>query len=124
MSLVLAQHEFLQDVAELIRYATSKGFLVTGGELYRTAEMQKLYVQAGRSKTMRSQHLQRLAIDLNFFKKQPDGSLKLIQTRDELKELGDFWEKLRASNRWGGSWRGLVEKGKSSFVDCPHFERI
>ena len=24
---------------------------------------------------------------------------------------------------WGGSWRGLIETGKSTFVDDPHFER-
>ena len=118
MSLIVAQAEFLLDACKLIEHATNSGFIVTGGELTRPIEMQQLYVKSGRSKTMASQHLKRLAIDLNFFR---DG--KLIQTREELKPLGDFWEGLNPKNRWGGNWRGLVDSGKSRFVDCPHFER-
>lgn len=118
MSLVDEQAMFLLDMVSLIHHATVTGFVVTGGELQRPVEMQKLYVQTGRSKTMDSMHLKKLAIDLNFFK---DG--KLIQSRDELKELGDYWEGLHPANRWGGNWRGLVDAGKSHFVDCPHFER-
>lgn len=119
MSLVIEQSAFLLDAATLIQHATSIGFTVTGGELQRPIEMQKLYVQTGRSKTMESYHLKRCAIDLNFFKNG-----KLIQSRDELKPLGDFWESLDPKNRWGGNWRGLVDAGKSHFVDCPHFERM
>ena len=118
MPLVAKQAAFLLDVCELIHFATKQGFIVTGGELTRPIEIQQLYVKSGRSKTMDSQHLKRLAIDLNFFR---DG--KLIQTREELKPLGDFWEGLNPKNRWGGNWRGLVDSGKSRFVDCPHFER-
>ena len=118
MSMVQEQATFLLDVCALVAYATEQGFVVTGGELTRPIEMQQLYVKTGRSKTMDSQHLKRLAIDLNFFK---DG--KLVQSREELKPLGDWWEARSAKNRWGGNWRGLVDAGKSRFVDCPHFER-
>lgn len=119
MSLVAEQAAFLLDVCTLIAHATERGFVVTGGELARPVEMQQLYVKTGRSKTMNSMHLKRCAIDLNFFK---DG--KLVQTREAIEPLGDYWEALNPKNRWGGSWRGLVEAGKSNFVDAPHFERV
>ena len=72
MSLVTEQQAFLLDVCRLVAFATKQGFVVTGGELFRTAEQQEIYVKTGRSKTMNSYHLKRCAIDLNFFK---DGKL-------------------------------------------------
>lgn len=118
MSLRIQQEAFVEDVMRLILFVKSQGFTVTFGEVYRTVEQQKIYVQSGRSKTMDSDHCKRLAIDLNFFK---DGVL--IQDREELKPIGDYWESLNPYNRWGGSWRGLIDAGKSKFKDLPHFER-
>ena len=110
MSLVQTQAEFLLDATKLIQFATAAGFVVTGGELWRTPEQQKVYVQTGRSKTMESKHLKRLAIDLNFFR---DGQLCYdIKT---LRPVGEYWESLNPKNRWGGNF--------SSFKDVPHFER-
>ena len=107
MSLVAEQAAFLQDVCKLVAFATERGYVVTGGELYRTAEQQQIYVKTGRSKTMDSRHLQRLAIDLNFFK---GGQLTY-----DTAELGKFWEGLSPKNSAGMFWR--------SFKDAPHFER-
>lgn len=118
MSLGTEQEEFSRDVALLIQEAIRQGFGVRLGEVFRPIEMQQLYVQTGRSKTMNSQHLKKLAIDLNLIK---DGKLC---TRAQIEPLGDWWEALNPKNRWGGSWRGLVESKKSNFVDAPHFERI
>lgn len=112
------QVTFLQDVVRLLQEAERLGFVVTSGELYRSPEQQAIYVKTGRSKTMDSEHLKRCAIDLNLFL-----SGKLA-TREEIKPLGDFWEGLNPKNRWGGNWRGLVDSGKSKFVDAPHFERL
>ena len=67
MSLSDVQFEFLRDVISLLRFAVAKGWKVTFGEVARPIEMQEIYVQTGRSTTMFSKHLQRLAIDLNFF---------------------------------------------------------
>ena len=39
------QWEFLQDVGKLIAFAKEKGFKLTGGELWRTPEMQKIYLK-------------------------------------------------------------------------------
>ena len=109
MSVVAEQAAFLLDVAKLINKATELVFTVTGGELFRTAEQQQIYVKTGRSKTMNSNHLKRCAIDLNFFR---DG--KLVYDVPTLKPVGEYWQSLHPKNRWGGLWR---------FVDLPHFER-
>lgn len=110
MSLSDEQAVFLLDACMLIQHATEQGFKVTGGELFRTAEQQAIYVQTGRSKTLNSNHLKRLAIDLNFFK---DG--KIIWDKATIEPLGVYWEGLHPKNRWGGNFKSLV--------DCPHFER-
>lgn len=115
MSLMREQATFLLQVAELIRKGSELGFQMSAGELYRTPEQQALHVKNGRSTTMSSQHLKRLAIDLNFFKAMPDGQLRLTYDVDELRPLGEFWESLDKANRWGGNW--------NSFKDTPHFER-
>ena len=110
MSLNQEQAAFLLDVCKLIEFATAQGFVVTGGELYRTPEQQAIYLKTGRSKTMQSNHLRRLAVDLNFFK-----GGKIIWDKETLAPLGAFWESLHTFNRWGGNFKSLV--------DCPHFER-
>ena len=110
MSLVPAQAEFLLDACKLIQFATEQGWTVTGGELARTLDQQAIYVKTGRSMTMKSNHLIRCAIDLNFIK---DG--KLAWSKDQLAPLGKYWESLNSKNRWGGNFTKLV--------DLPHFER-
>ena len=110
MSLSQEQAAFLLDVCKLIQYATEQGWVVTGGELYRTPEQQEIYLKTGRSKTMASNHLKRCAIDLNFFK---DG--QLVWDKQQLAPLGQYWESLNPKNRWGGNFKSLI--------DVPHFER-
>ena len=110
MSLVLVQAEFLLDAAKLIQQAAKMGFVVTGGELYRSPEQQQIYVKQGKSNTLSSLHMQRLAIDLNFFK---DG--KLIGDKQILAPVGAFWESLHPLNSWGGN--GIT------LYDPPHFSR-
>ncbi len=110
MSMVAEQAAFLLDVCKLIQHANEQGWVITGGELYRTPEQQAIHFKAGRSKTMNSVHLRRMAIDLNFFR---DG--KLVWDREQIAPLGKFWESLNPKNRWGGNFRSLV--------DVPHFER-
>jgi peptidoglycan L-alanyl-D-glutamate endopeptidase CwlK len=110
MKLVQEQQLFLLDACRLIAFATKQGFVITGGELYRTTEQQEIYVKTGRSKTMNSNHLKRCAIDLNFFKEG-----KLVYDKKVLQPIGDYWESLNKKNSWGGNW--------NSFKDVPHFER-
>lgn len=117
MSLLDEQFAFVGDVLKLIKKALEMGYDISFGEVQRPLEMQTLYVQTGRSKTMDSEHVRRCAIDLNIFK------ARRLCSRDEIKPLGDYWESLSPKNRWGGNWRGLVDLGKSDFIDAPHFER-
>jgi len=110
MSLSQSQAAFLLDACKLIEYANAAGWTVTGGELFRTAEQQEIYFKAGKSKTMNSNHLRRLAIDLNFLKNgQP------VWDKAALQDVGKFWESLHPKNRWGGNFKSLT--------DVPHFER-
>jgi len=108
--MVEEQAAFLLDTVRLILKASEMGFTLTGGELYRTAEQQEIYLKTGRSKTMKSNHLVRCAIDLNFF---ING--KLTYDRTLIQPVGDYWESLNPKNRWGGNWK--------TFKDIPHFER-
>lgn len=110
MTLSEEQAAFLLDACKLIQYATQFGWRVTGGELARTPEQQEIYFKTGKSKTMQSNHLRRLAIDLNFLK---DGHP--VYDKQALQPLGDYWEGLNKLNRWGGNFL--------NFTDTPHFER-
>ena len=105
------QEAFLLDFCKVIVFAIKSGFTVTSGELLRTAEQQAIYVRTGRSKTLNSNHLKKLAGDLNFFKNG-----KYICSKKELQEIGDYWESLHPLNKWGGNYTG-------NFKDAPHFER-
>ena len=115
MGLVRDQCIFMIQVADLIRKAADLGLVITAGEMYRTSEQQAIYVRTGRSKTMDSQHLKRLAIDLNFFEAAPDGTLRVVYYTPAICSLGAYWESLDPANRGGGNW--------TSFRDVPHFER-
>ena len=108
MSKVIEQCQFLQDVAKLIEYIKTCDIVCTGGDLYRTIEQQAINVKKGVSQTMSSKHLERLAIDLNFF--SADGKLILCP-----EYIGKFWESLSVKNEWGGSWK--------TFKDSGHFQR-
>ena len=109
MTLSDKQWRFLKDVAYLIFYADSIGIKLTGGELFRTKYQQAEHLRTGKSKTMNSKHLSRLAIDFNFF---IDG--KLTYDHPDLEKLGKYWQALTPGNQWGGFW--------TSFVDKPHFQ--
>ena len=114
--MTLGQHQeaFSRDFVKLLMKAHELGYEARIGEVERTTEMQKIYVQTGRSKTMNSMHLKKCAADIHFTK---DGKIEYPNV------LGKYWESLSPQNRWGGSWRGLIESGKSKWKDMPHFER-
>jgi len=115
MSKIEQQSAFQKDASRLILEAEKFGLTVTGGELFRTQEQQDLYYKAGKSKLRHSSHQDRMAIDLNFFKKSGNGVLELTYNKADIQPLGDWWEKLTPLNKWGGNWSG--------FIDTPHFQR-
>jgi hypothetical protein len=107
------QFKFTQDVIALLLFVWEKGWRVTFGEAYRPQKMQEIYYEQGKTQTLDSYHLKRLAIDFNFFK--PDGDkFTLTYDKDEIQIFGDYWESLDELNTWGGNWE---------FTDTPHFER-
>jgi hypothetical protein len=110
MSLREEQSKFAVDILKLLSWALEHGYEFTFGEAFRTAEQQEIYVRTGRSKTMDSKHLKRLAFDIFFFK---DG--RLLASKEEVQPIGNAWESMCAANSWGGNWK--------SFKDVPHFER-
>lgn len=115
-SVIKEQAAFLLDFCTLIKEAGRLDFIVTSGELLRTLEQQKIYVQTGRSKTMHSLHLRKLAGDLNFFLNGMwINGLYPNEAKSVLQPVGSIWEALHPSNRWGGNFKG--------FVDAGHFER-
>lgn len=117
MTLGQNQELFARQLVQLLQKAWELGFEARLGEVQRTPEQQKLYLAQGKSKTLDSQHMKKLAADIFFMK---DGKMA---TYEQLKPLGYFWQELDEKLRWGGSWRGLVEAKRSSFIDAYHFER-
>lgn len=115
MKLSEQQQIFTKNIACLIHHAESLGYRLTFGEAFRTTEQQLLYVQSGKSKTMNSNHLRRLAVDFNIF---INGNL--TYKWEDIKPLGDYWESLNSLNRWGGDWN--KNDIKDGFIDTPHFE--
>jgi len=128
MSLSDKQWIFLQNVGNLITYAAKNGYKLTGGELYRTEDQQWLYYNGKtihdgeliddtrKSKTMKSKHLKRLAVDLNIFKNGV-----LTYKYEDVEPLGRYWMSLNKNNRWGGDWNKNHEND-DNFKDIPHFE--
>ena len=97
---VLKQSIFLQNVAKLIEYGHSlPGYVLTGGELWRTADQQAIYLSKGLTKTKFSRHQQRLAIDINVF---VDGVLRMDAKAYE--PLAKFWNSLNVDNTCGYCW--------------------
>ncbi len=110
MKLSIHQQIFSQNISRLILYANSIGVNLTLGEAYRTEYQQQDYLRTGKSKTMNSNHLRRLAIDFNFF---IEG--ELFYEHELIIALGEYWEGLDKLNRWGGNF--------TNFYDGNHFER-
>jgi hypothetical protein len=108
MAISLGSHQeaFSADLMKLLIEAHRLGFGVRIGEVWRTPEQQKIYVDTGRSKTLNSMHIKKCAADLHFTR---GGTLVYPE------QLGRFWESLSPLNKWGGNW--------TKFKDLPHFQR-
>lgn len=117
MTLSEKQSVFTFNISRLIAWAFANGFTLTFGEVYRTVEQQKIYFDTGRSKTMDSRHIQRLAVDFNIFK---DG--KLINDPLIIQPIGEYWITLNTGNVWGGDWNRNHSVLDETFKDPYHFE--
>ena len=110
MTLGQNQEKFIQDLAKLLNYLIENNYTIRMGEVERTQSQQEIYIKQGKSKTANSMHLKRCAADLHIFKNG-----EWLQLKQQLQGIGDYWESLDLSNRWGGNFK--------SFIDTPHFER-
>ena len=99
MKLSEKQRVFTKNIGLLIIYAFDELCIeLTFGEAYRTREQQLLYVQSGKSQTMNSNHLRRLAVDFNFF---IDGNLSspYFNMKVALGRKVDFYTKVVGKQR-------------------------
>ncbi len=117
MTLQAKQSIFTFNIHKLIEFAYKNGFELTFGEVFRTEEQQKIYFNTGRSKTMNSRHLQRLAVDFNIFK-----GGKILNDPKDIQVLGEFWMTLNTDNVWGGDWDRDHSILDETFKDPYHFE--
>lgn len=99
---VKQQQDFMLDVAYLIRYCSINSIGVTGGELYRSKEQQKIHFKRGLSTVKRSHHQDRKAIDLNFF-----FNGKLSYKKKDIQHIADYWKSMNPNNYWGGDFKTL-----------------
>ena len=109
MTLSQRQRVFTSNVAKLITWTFEQGYEVVLLEAERTVAQQRLYVEQGKSQTIRSQHLKRLAVDLALF---VEGVYQ--QGSNAYAPLGRYWKSLHEDNAWGGDWVRLK--------DGNHFE--
>ena len=97
MNLSQRQRLFMRLLPRLIDYAYAQGYELSIGDGFRDPRLHgAVGVKMGYGHA-KSNHKNRLAIDLNLFK---DG-LFLPNTTDHT-TLGEFWEKLDPLCRWGG----------------------
>jgi len=115
MRLSEKQQIFTRNIAKLINKATELEIGLTFGHAWRSLEEQKRLKAEGKSQTLKSKHLDRLAVDFNFF---ING--KLVYDFHKIKVLGDYWENLHPDNVWGGDFN--KNDKKDGFVDTPHFQ--
>lgn len=99
------QEEFAQAAARLIQQASVLGYTVTLGEALRTAQQAQLDADAGKG-ISHSLHIQKLAIDLNFFK----GGL-WVTDGAELADIGAWWKSLGPMYFWGGDFTHIPADG-------------
>ena len=101
-------HDDLYEVVFLARLISEVPFEITDG--LRTIEEQRDYFNNGFSKTMKSKHLEGLAVDVvpTPVSWEPEAFLPIAEA---MKKAADI---LDTPIVWGGDWR--------TFKDYPHFE--
>ena len=107
-------------------HAVVKDFDITIIEGLRSLETQKEYVKKGKSKTLKSKHLEGRAIDIAPYPVDWDNLARFYYLAGAMKAYG---YSMGFKIRWGGDWdsdnkfgtRGKYT-GKETFKDLVHFE--
>jgi len=90
---------FTHLLARLIMEAFRQGYTITLGEVYRSAAEAKRLAATGAG-IAKSLHTEGLAADINLYR----NGVYLKDTLDYL-ALGQFWEQMHSSCRWGGRFK-------------------
>lgn len=98
MTLGEKQRRFTECVAQLITWAYDNGYEFTFGEAVRTPTQAAANSEAGTGIT-RSNHIIRLAVDLNLF---IDGEYRTGS--EDHRPIGEHWLTLDPHCRWGGNF--------------------
>ena len=115
MTLREKQSIFAKNTALLILFAYAQGYEITWGEATRTPEQQLLYFEGytlkkigsslklckttPKSKTLKSKHIDKLAVDINLFR---DGVY--LTDKESFRPLAEYWNKLHPKNISGFNW--------------------
>lgn len=122
------QFQFTKMLGELFTWMTEQGYTWVLGDAWRSTDKlqcahcgrehsyQELLVYNGRSKTLRSKHCDRCAVDITLF---ING--KPQWTGEPYRKIGEKWESM--SGRWGGRF-GITPDKYDLHVgfDPSHFE--
>ena len=119
MTLGEQQCDFTFMVARLIMQAHAFGYECKVQEWNRLLVTQQEYVAKGVSWTLKSKHLDNLAVDLYLYKNG-----QVVLGGEDYRALGGYWESL--GGRWGGRF-GLENQPKAVQdaklgKDVVHFE--
>lgn len=98
MTLSEKQRLFVKLIGQLIDWSYSNGYELTFGEAVRTPLQAQANAAQG-SGISNSNHLIRLAIDLNLFS---NGEYRA--GTEDYKPLGDYWRSLNPLCAWGGDF--------------------
>lgn len=125
------QFQFARFLGQLFQWMAEKNYTWVVGDCWRNTDKlacahcgrehsyQELLVYNKRSKTLKSKHADRLAIDITIFK---DGHPQW--SGEAYREVGEKWESLtQGLGRWGGRF-GLTpdQYGKAVGWDPSHVE--
>lgn len=112
------QEEFCRASALLIQKAGELGYTVTYGEAWRTPQQAQWNADHGTG-IAHSLHLDRLAVDLNFFR-----AGVWITDGQQLKDVADWWKSLTSSNggvyKWGGDIPAPHQDGNHFSLSPDH----
>lgn len=79
----------------------------------RSIEKQKFLLRTGKTRTLKSKHLDGLAVDAVPYPVDWKDTKRFKQLAEHIKDCA---EKLSIPIKWGGDWK--------NFVDMPHYELI
>jgi hypothetical protein len=119
MTLREKQTQFWVMVAQLILKADDLGTPIFILEWTRSQAQQAANVAKGASKTMKSKHLEGLAVDICFLQDAlDDGQINF--SPDDYRELGEFWE--GQGGIWGGRFGDDPNTNRIEGWDSGHFQ--